>query len=93
MNEPTSLTPEELLKEQHKLYMREYMKNRYYKNVEINRAISKTNKYKREHTIDETECKKYGIHLADIIHFRKMIKTVPIEFINEIIQSQTVSAL
>lgn len=91
MSETSILSPtEDTVKEHYKLYMREYMKTRYKNDIEKNRAISKTNKCKRTHNISNDECKKYGIYLADIIRFRKILKTVPIEFITEIIQNQPV---
>jgi len=68
-----------------KEYMRTYMSKRYYANIEKSRAYLKSSKCKNVNKLDPTELTKYGCHLADIHKLRQIIKLLPVNILNEIL--------
>ena len=72
-------------KEARRLYMREYMKTRYHLDVEKSRKYKNTIvfKSKNKNTISNDDSKKYGEHLVDVIHLRKIFSTLPKVFLIE----------
>lgn len=68
-----------------KAYMKTYMSNRYYADVEKSRAYLKSSKCKNVNNLDATELKKYGGYLADIHKLRQILKILPIDLFNEIL--------
>jgi len=65
--------------------MRTYMSKRYYANIEKSRAYLKSTKCKNVNNLDPNELKKYGCHLADIHKLRQIIKLLPVNILNEIL--------
>lgn len=73
-----------------KAYMRTYMSKRYYANIEKSRAYLKSSKCKNVNNLDATELTKYGCHLADIHKLRQIIKLLPIDILNEILNESNI---
>lgn len=71
-----------------KAYMREYMRNRYYKNAKQGCNERKTYYYKKKYNLSNEEVKKYGSHLHLVIKTKKLIEEMKIhcpEFLEDII--------
>lgn len=66
-----------------KTYMREYMKKRYQDNPEQEKAYRMSYLAKKKANVDEEEFRKYGLHLANVLKLRNLIKKIPKEFLVE----------
>lgn len=59
-----------------KLYMREYMRNRYQKNTERACNERKAYYYKKKYNLEPEQVRKYGVNLHLIIKARKLIDEI-----------------
>jgi hypothetical protein len=72
--------------EEEKMQLREYHRQRYLRNQENLNAYRRSCRVKAKQNISEEEFKKYGSLLADVLVLRKIIQTIPREFITECLE-------
>ena len=70
-----------------KLYMREYMRNRYNADIEKSRAYKNSLKYKSKYDLPTEDLKEYGEYLADIYKIRQLKKKIPQNLWDKCLQS------
>jgi hypothetical protein len=70
-------------KEARKIYMREYMKQRYNDNPIKVKNYNNSNKCKNKLNLPMQDLNTYGEYLADIVKLRKIIQKIPEELLNK----------
>jgi len=72
--------------ENYNVYMKEYMKKHYHTNHDKVRKYRNSLNYKKKNNVSEDDCKKYGIHLYNVMKLKELLNEIPPELINDIMQ-------
>jgi hypothetical protein len=71
-------------REKRKEYMRNYQLTRYYKNQSKALDEQNTMRLKKKINIPVEDIEKYGIHLANVYKFKKLLTILPPEMVKEL---------
>ena len=70
--------------------MREYMKKRYNKDLEVSRKYQNSKKVARKLNLGEESWELYQIHLADILKLQTLVGRLPKDLVDKVVSSSAV---